>query len=186
MEETYLLSAEKLFKKYYARLCHFAWQMLGDSAMAEDVVQDAFTFFLERQHLIANNDTAIKKYLFTSIRNACYNVSRTAGIEERYFRLNPAITIEESPVINNIIRSEVMNEVHSIITAMPKGCQKIFRLGYLEGWSNSKIAEELQVSVNTVKTQKQRGLKMLRSKLNPEFFGLFMLYTALASYPMYS
>lgn len=176
MKEVYLLPTDKLFRKYYARLCHFAWQLLGDEMMAEDIVQDAFAALLERRHLIADKDIAIKNYLYTSIRNACHNVGRNAKIEERYFRLTPLVTMEESTIINNIIRSEVMNEVYEIITTMPKGCQQVFRLGYLEGWSNSKIAEKLQISINTVKTQKQRGLKLLKGKLNPELLGVFVLY----------
>jgi len=175
MEEVYLLSADELFRKYYARLCHFAWQLLGDEVMAEDIVQDAFTEFLERRHAVADKDAAIKNYLYTSIRNACYNVGRDAKIEERYFRLNPLVMMEESAIVNKIVRSEVMHEVYTIITTMPRACQQIFRLGYLEGWSNAKIAEKLQVSVNTVKTQKQRGLKLLKGKLNPELLGIFVL-----------
>lgn len=172
----YSSSAEKLFRAYYARLCHFAWQALGDRERAEDIVQDAFMSFLEHQDLVAQNEIALKNYLYTSVRNACYNVGRHTKIEERYFQLNPAVTIEESAIINDIIHSEVMNEVYAIITSMPQGCQRVFRLGYLEGWSNSEIAEKLQVSINTVKTQKQRGLKILKTKLNPELLGIFMLY----------
>ena len=74
MKEVYLFSADKLFRKYYARLCHFAWQLQGDEAMAEDIVQDAFAGFIERRHKIADKDIAIKNYLYTSIRNACHNV----------------------------------------------------------------------------------------------------------------
>lgn len=175
MKEVYLFSADKLFRKYYARLCHFAWQLLGDEVMAEDVVQDAFAAFLERRHMVADKDAAIKSYLYTSIRNACHNVGRDAKIEERYFRLNPQVVEEDSTVINKMIRSEVMNEVYMVITAMPQGCQRIFRLGYLEGWSNAKIAEKLQVSINTVKTQKQRGLKLLKGRISPELLGVFLL-----------
>ena len=168
MKEVYLLSADQLFRKYYPRLCHFAWKLLGNEVQAEDIVQEAFTSFLERRHTIADNDTAIKNYLYTTVRNACINVGRDAKITERYFRLNPLETIVDSPVIDQLIHTEVMHQVYTIITTMPQGCQRIFRLGYLEGWSNAKIAETLQVSINTVKTQKQRGMKLLKGKLSPE------------------
>ncbi len=42
--------------------------------------------------------------------------------------------------------------------------------------SKQQIADELGISVNTVKTQKQRALQLLRLKLNPEtFLTLIML-----------
>ena len=178
MKEVYLLSADRLFRKYYPRLCHFAWQLLGDAVMAEDVVQEAFTAFLERRGKVADHDAAIKNYLYMSVRNACINVGRDAKIAERYFRLNPLETMEDAAVVNRIIHAEVMNEVYSIITDMPEGCQRVFRLGYLEGWSNARIAEVLQVSINTVKTQKQRGLKLLKGKLSPELWGVLLLGVA--------
>jgi RNA polymerase sigma-70 factor (ECF subfamily) len=52
---------------------------------------------------------------------------------------------------------------------MPTSCQQVFRLGYLDGLSNLEITRELKISINTVKTQKQRGMKMLLKRLNPEF-----------------
>lgn len=175
MKEVYMLSAEKLFKKYFAPLCHFAWQLTGDKMKAEDVVQDVFVAFLEHEHVVAKADVAIKNYLYSSVRNACYNLERDAKIEDRYFLLNPWNPIEESTTIAKMIRSEVMNEVYHIVAAMPKACRKIFQLGYLEGWSNAKIAEELRLSINTVKTQKRRGLKILKMKLSPDFFSVWML-----------
>jgi len=71
----------------------------------------------------------------------------------------------------------VINEVYRIIAEMPVACQKIFKMGYLEGLSNLEITEKLQISVNTVKTQKQRGMKILLDKLHPEFlpFIIFLL-----------
>ncbi len=177
MKKGSILSSEALFKKYYPRLCHFAWQYLGDQEASEDIVQEAFTVFLERRDLIANDESAIRNYLYTTVRNACFNLSRDAKIEERYFRLSPFELVEDSTFDHDIILSEVMNEVYSVIATLPRECQRIFRLGYLEGWSNAKIADKLQVSINTVKSQKQRGLKLLKARLNPEFLAicLFLL-----------
>ncbi|MNO05198.1 RNA polymerase sigma factor [compost metagenome] len=57
---------------------------------------------------------------------------------------------------------------------MPASCQQIFTLGYLEGLSNLEITDRLQISINTVKTQKQRGMKMLLEKLHPEFLPIII------------
>ena len=170
-----MFSVEKLFKEYYVRLCHFAWQLLNDKEMAEDVVQDAFMVYWNNKETIINNDTAIKNFLYSAVRNACYNLVRREKVNQRFLQLNPLDEIEEPHVLTDIIRSEVMVEIYGIIQSMPPGCQEIFRLGYLDGLSNTEIAEQLDISVNTVKTQKQRGLKLVKGKLNPELFSLLML-----------
>jgi len=172
------LSVELLFREYYPRLCHFAWQMLNDKDRVEDVVQDAFMAYLDHAGMIAEDDIAIKNFLYTSVRNACYNITRHMKVTQRYFLLQETNEVEESQVLTKIIRAEVMHEVYRIIQTMPEGCQQIFRMGYLEGLTNPQIADQLGLSVNTVKTQKQRGLKIIKAKLNPELFGLLILLLA--------
>ncbi|TCK80588.1 RNA polymerase sigma-70 factor [Albibacterium bauzanense] len=169
------LSIEYLFRKHYSRLCHFAWQILSDNELIEDIVQDAFMGYWNNKHTIANNDIAIKNFLYTSVRHACYNIIRREKVEQRYHLLNQTETVEELQTIAKIIRAEVMDEIYKIIQTMPNGCQSIFRLGYLEGLTNPQIAEQLNISINTVKTQKQRGLKIIKSKLSPELFSLLTL-----------
>jgi len=167
---------ELLFKKYYARLCHFAWKLVGDKLVAEDVVQDAFCSYFDQKDRISDDESAIKNFLYSAVRFACYNLYRKEKVEERYWLLNPIVEGEESKVEHEIIFSEVIADVHRVVAEMPNSCQHVFRLGYLEGLSNLEIAKELQISVNTVKTQKQRGMKTLLAKLNPEFLALFILF----------
>lgn len=172
MKEFYAFSLENLFKQYYPRLCHFAWQLLGDKELSEDVVQDAFMAYWKNREAILENEVAIKNFLYSSVRNSCLNAFRRSKVMERYHQLHQEEAFEESQVMAKIIRTEVMDEILNVMQTLPEGCKEVFRLGYLEGLSNPQIAKQLEISVNTVKTQKQRGLNVLRAKLNPEFFAL--------------
>ena len=59
-------------------------------------------------------------------------------------------------------------EIYSVIEGLPPAMRRISKLAYLEGLKNNEIAEQLDISVETVKVQKKRALKQLRLKLNPE------------------
>ena len=168
-------SMEVVFKTYHKRLCHFAWQMLGDRGMVDDVVQDAFVAYWNQRHVIYDNEVAIKNFLYAAVRHACMNLFRHAKIVRRYEEAHPDEAFEESKVMHNIIRAEVMDEVLKVMQTLPEGCKAVFRLGYLEGLSNPEVADQLNISVNTVKTQKQRAMTALRTKLNPEFFAVIAL-----------
>jgi RNA polymerase sigma-70 factor (ECF subfamily) len=48
-------------------------------------------------------------------------------------------------------------------------------MGYFDGKKNQEIADELDMSVNTVKKQKQRALELMRVKLSPEMFTAFIM-----------
>ena len=54
-------------------------------------------------------------------------------------------------------------------------------MGYMEGKKNHEIANELEMSVNTVKKQKQKALQLLRIKLEPDIYILLAALTALIS-----
>jgi RNA polymerase sigma factor (sigma-70 family) len=95
-------------------------------------------------------------------------------LKTTYIQLHQADEIEEPKILQAIIRSEVLNEINLAIQKLPSSCQQIFRMGYLEGLTNPEIAETLSISINTVKTQKQRALKSIKTSLNPEIFSIFL------------
>jgi len=170
--ESEVLSAEELFRRYYTRLCHFAFQLLNDHVLAEDIVQDAFVAYWNHKEMVSPNAISIRSFLYTSIRNSCYNMSRRKKVVERYMQMHSVDIDGDETALNAIIRAEVIAEVTQAINTLPEGCRQVFRLGYLEGLNNSKIAEVLDISINTVKTQKQRGMKALRALLRPELLSI--------------
>ena len=50
----------------------------------------------------------------------------------------------------------------------------VIRYGYLEGLSNSEIAKSMNISVNTVKSQKKRALTLLKMNLGKAAMTLFI------------
>lgn len=52
---------EVLFKTHYNGLCHFAWKILGDLTIAEDLVQDSFIAYFKNTDQVSDNEIAIKK-----------------------------------------------------------------------------------------------------------------------------
>ena len=58
---------------------------------------------------------------------------------------------------------------------LPEECRKVFDLCYFQGMDNTQAAEALGVSVNTVKTQKARGKKILRENLK-DLYPLLLLF----------
>lgn len=168
-------SFETLFANHYAKLCYFAMRIVKNGDDAKDIVQETFVNYWNSKDQLALSPAAVNSFLYSSVKNACLNKLRRQKLENLFLNkqeLNPS---EEAVALNLMIRSEVVNEIHKAITTLPDGCQKVFRMGYLEGLKNPQIAIELGISVNTVKTQKKRGLQLLRVQLNPDFFMVLTL-----------
>lgn len=164
---------EFFFKAHYRRLCFFAQSLLSGKEAAEDIVQESFMKYMDRQADF-ETELAALSFLYTTIRNASFNYLRHMKVEERYKHL--PVPLEEDPIaLRAIITSEVMGEIFRAIETLPEGCRTVFTLGYIEGLKNQEIADHLQLSINTVKTQKARALQLLRLKLDPEDLIVFVL-----------
>jgi len=170
IEELTNYTMESVFHAYYPRLCLFASQIIDNPEQHEDIVQDAFMAYWKNRKSIAEDARVIKSFLYATVRNMCFNKLRKDKVITRFQLLNRVDEFEDAEILNKIIRSEIMDEIYRVLKTLPLNIQEVFRLGYLEGLNNNQIAEELGVTINTVKTQKQRGLKMLKGKLNPELF----------------
>ena len=70
-----------------------------------------------------------------------------------------------------VMKDEVYRRLYQVLDELPKRCQEVFK-HYLEGKKNSEIAEILQISELTVKTQKRNAIVYLRKRLG----GVYVLY----------
>ncbi|HNU14548.1 MAG TPA: RNA polymerase sigma-70 factor [Chitinophagaceae bacterium] len=156
---------EQLFQTYYARLCYYAIRFTGNKEVAEDIVQEVFLNFWKKK-LRFNNESQAKTYLYTSIKNACLNISRHQQVVSKFNSNQNDATIEDAKALENMIRSEVLGEIHAAIEKLPEGCRQVLKLAFFESLKNEEIASHLGISVNTVKTQKARALQLLRFKLD--------------------
>ena len=163
-----------IFDKYYKGMCYFAYTLTGDMALAEDLAQEAFVAYYRKKQDIAPNESTIKSYLYSSVKNSVLNWVRHNKVQEKYWARTGFDERDDIDLNHSLIETEVITEIYRIVTELPDACQAIFKLSYLEGFSNQEISEQLNLSVNTIKTQKRRGLKYVQSKLNPEFFLLFI------------
>jgi RNA polymerase sigma-70 factor (ECF subfamily) len=168
-------SAEELFREYYARLCHYAHQFTADTESARDIAQEAFVVYLAEQKNISTHPTAIKNFLYTTVRNACLNILRHDKVVDKFMQQQPTQPVEESGAMHAIIKAEVLAQIHQALQSLPVECQRIIRMGYIDGLKNQQIADTLEISINTVKTQKKRGLQLLRLRLPPELYVLLFL-----------
>ena len=74
----------------------------------------------------------------------------------------------------NLIENEIsLSGIHftqllEMIQSLPEGCQVVFNLFAIEGFSHKEIAEQLGISEGTSKSQYARARKLLQEKLNHE------------------
>jgi RNA polymerase sigma-70 factor (family 1) len=166
-----------LFQQYYTQLCYFASTLLNDDFLAQEITSDAFTKLWQSRQTLAT-EGSIKAWLYSTVRNASIDhLRKVKRLRVSESGLQSATTIEQS-VLHTIIESETIDHIIETIGKLPPQCRRIFRLFYLHGKSYNEIAQELNLSPQTVRNQKQRAAKLLRKMILPLFF-LLSLYSFL-------
>lgn len=166
---------KELFSRYYDRLLYFAWQFIHDKETAHDMVQQAFMNYWNSNSDQQVDEVNARNFLYLNVRNLCLKHIRHDKVIEKHKKQIDPDPVDEYNVVNKIIRAEVLGEIYHAIESLPESCKRISRMSYLEGMKNNEIADELGISVNTVKTQKQRALQLLRLRLNPQTFLTLMM-----------
>lgn len=170
----------EIYLKHHAPLCHFAGKLLDDPDGGQDIVDDVFLKLWERT--VAFNDSEhLKAFLYHSIRNACLDQLRSS----KRRTLRDGIYAESAFVptesyLASITHTEVITELYQAISGLPGQAQKIIRKTFLEGKSNEEVAEEMKLSIHTVKNQKRRGLDILRGKLSREGYKFLLSLSGLS------
>jgi len=168
-------SFEMIFRSLYPSLCFFAEHLVHSSDDAEDIVEDVFVKLWNKQ-LKFESEQHLKAFLYRSAKNACLDflkVHERTGSRNTFFAEERGYS--DDACLNEIIRAEIIAEVYLAIEQLSPQCSKIITMSYLDGKSNQEIADALNLSVQTVKNQKGRGLALLKQRLPNDKFQLLLL-----------
>ncbi len=178
-----------LFRLHYRPLVYYGNQLVSDEQEAEDIVVDTFVKLL-RKRADFDNLKDIKAFLFISVRNACYDYLRymqrhETSHQELFYLAGKQEFMED----NEMIKAKVLQEIYNEIENLPGQCQKVFKYIFFNGLTTDQIANEMDISPQTVLNQKTRALRLLRLSLLKKdllptavtFFYLAVIFHQIAS-----
>ncbi|MCX2681969.1 RNA polymerase sigma-70 factor [Galbibacter sp. EGI 63066] len=165
---------KKLFVELYKPLCLFADKYVENLEESKDIVQEVFLKIWKDEIEFKSRDS-IKSFLYTSVKNKCLNHLKSKRYVTTNHMANHEIEklVKESFFLREIVIVETSTIIEKAINTLPNKCKKIIRLS-IKNLTNSQIAEELGISVNTVKTQKRIAYKRLKPLLG-KYFSLLLI-----------
>lgn len=147
-----------MFRALYLPLGMYAMRIVGDADIAEDIVQDAFMKILLQMDE-GKEITDFKSYMYRSVRNECISYLRGKKETES---LDSVPEIDEE-VVDTSLRDA---KIWRAIDALPEKCREVFLMSKRDGLSNEEIADELNISIKTVRNQITKALARLREALS--------------------
>ena len=165
---------KQLYDRYYKSLVAYASMIALSDEAAEDIVQDLF-YSLWEGHATFASYSAFKVYIYTHVRNASLNYLKHNMVEEAYAQSHEAEWENPDERDETAEQEERYRRLMLAIDDLPARMREVLLLT-MEGKKNKEIAEALQVSVDTVKTQKMRALAKLKEDLGGWLLWLLFSY----------
>lgn len=160
-----------IYTHHYSLLCRFANQFLRDSALSEEIVDDAILYLWEHRENIEIT-YSLRAYLLRAVRNRCLNelqsLSRREELRLSLF-LSPenldfldTIFVEDTYPLGSLLEKELEQQLYDYIEELPAECRAVFKKSRFEHKTYEGIAAELGISINTVKYHIKNALAYLQ------------------------
>lgn len=153
---------KQFFTKHYEPLVVFANNYLFDYDASEDIVQEVFIYLWENSEKI-KIDFSLLGYIHAMVRNRCLNYLKKIKVTDNFNLLAFNINLMSEPIFDSNYKHEeedkkiVYYQILKIVETLPKKMQEVVKLKFFHNYKYSEIAKELNISVNTVKTQLKRA-----------------------------
>ena len=161
-----------LFDGYFDKLFVFALNMVFREDVANDIVQEVFIAIWESDKKY-NSYHGFRAFLYDSVKNRCLNYLKHQEVERRHAEILLQEQDEEDED-HRLMREEMYRALHRAVDELPERCRQVFKL-HLQGKKNEEIAQMLELSVETVKTQKKKAMYFLRERLGRLYYLLMIL-----------
>ena len=171
----------ELYERYERRAYNLCYRILGSEDDAADATQEAFVGLLRRLPSLEGRDLAFGSYLFTSARNACYDLI------DRRRRAEPSEEIPESSIPvgggvggggfgfdpgdpgddpeRNVLLDARQEEIRAANATLPERQREALALKEIEELSYDEIAAIMDMNRNSVAQLISRARINLRDAL---------------------
>ena len=164
------ISFEEIYRQNWSKLYIYAFHVLRERDLCEDIVQEVFIDLWAKRHDVSISN--LRSYLHQSVKYQIFNHFRESKYKKQLLMEFDLINTQDQ-IDESYEKQELKNQIKKEISKLPEQRRVIFELSRYDGLSNKEISEHLSISVQTVKNQISESLKFIRKSLNSVFLLFF-------------
>ncbi|MDR6193316.1 RNA polymerase sigma-70 factor [Siphonobacter sp. SORGH_AS_0500] len=153
-----------LFHRYRNKLFRFSLRYVKSTAAAEDILQDTFLKIWEQRQSL-QPELNFEAYLFRISRNQIFNEFKKSAYHAAFEQFVSQNAAEHQQTESEVVSNDYQEILQSALERLPPQRRQIFQLSRMEGLSHEEIAQQLNISKNTIKVQINKALKSIRQSL---------------------
>lgn len=152
---------EALYRRYADQMYSVVMMYAKDADDAADILQDSFINVFRKLH-----DFRLESPLGAWIRRIVVNKAlEHFRKKQRKRELIEELSFEETPMVDGILERINASEIVRLVNDLPAKAAMILKLYAIEGYQHNEIAEMLDISEGTSKSQLNRARTLLKEKL---------------------
>ncbi len=155
-----------LFDRYFGRLYNYALGYVKDECFAEEAIMDLMMWIWDKRHTL-QIEGGFKPYIFRAAKNATIKAIRKKAVS-----ITPIAFIENelsfvaSPADHQLHTRELEEKYLFHLDSLSPQRRIVFQMSREEDRTHAEIANDLKISVNTVKNHIKFSLNHFRQQLN--------------------
>jgi RNA polymerase sigma-70 factor (family 1) len=154
-----------IFNFYEPRLYPFVLKMTKSETIAEEVVQEVFIKLWTNRATVGSIDNP-KGYIFRAASNQTISHLRSKARQMNLVKTVAGSNGDESNSTEETLElKELQAMVHEAVEKLPPQRKLIYTMSRQQGFKNNEIAEQLGLSISTVKNQLTEALRTIREHL---------------------
>lgn len=154
---------EEVFDLYYKQVRNFLYYKTSQSALSEDVAQDAFVKLWETREKI--DKSSLKAYVFTIANNLMINKLKREQLKFKFLNYSEQRNDNVTPEYL-LEMQEFDKKLQDVLAKIPEGAREVFLMNRIDGLKYREIAEMLGLSMKAVEKRMSRALSILRGELD--------------------
>lgn len=158
-----------LFDACHAPLLRFAFSLVRDAALSEDLVQDAFVRLWDRRATL-DDAVPLRAHLFRTVRNLSLNARRDDATHRRLLA-DPAAQVSAAvprggvPPDAAVVGGELSGLLRAWVGELPTRQREALLLSRVEGLSHAEVAVAMGCAPRTVNNHLVAALATLRRRV---------------------
>jgi RNA polymerase sigma-70 factor, ECF subfamily len=168
---------EVLYDRYAPRVMGLSLKILGDQALAEDILQETFWRVWQNAATFQSQLGPFTGWLFRIARNLAIDAYRRRNVRPQVFvganGSDPILDVTPDPDMDVAEQAQSIlqnQQVRKALASLPYVQRQVIEMAYFHGMTRQEIAEATGEALGTIHTRARLALQKLRGELEREQF----------------
>ncbi|AWW28780.1 RNA polymerase sigma-70 factor [Echinicola strongylocentroti] len=157
-------ATDEIYRYYRIPIIRFAVSILKDEIEAENIFHEVFLKMISRRDKI-NPSMNFSSYIITAVKNEVFDyfnrVKKDQQLKEQFWN-----NIQKHSVDDQVEKEAHLEQLEKLVGQLSPKRKRVLEMNIFEKKSYQEIANELAISINTVKNQLIKAKALIRQEMD--------------------